>query len=153
MFLWSSSMRGSLVIIEDEPDIAALLATRFAGEGFRVIATADGASGLRAVEAHHPRLILLDLLLPEMSDWEIVRLLKDNLSTHAIPIIILSVVSTPGERIRLLEAGVADFIVKPCSIKEVIARAWAVLRRSEWRAEVPGAREAAHEECHDPHRG
>ncbi len=146
-------VQGSLVIIEDEPDIAVLLATRFAGEGFRVIAAADGPSGVRAVEAHHPRLVLLDLLLPEMNGWEVVRLLKDNLSTHAVPIIILSAVSTLDDRIRLLEAGVADFIVKPCSIKAVIARAWAVLRRIEWRAEVPGAREVAHEECHDPHRG
>ncbi len=146
-------MQEPLVIIEDEPDIAALLATRFAGEGFRAIAAPDGPSGVRAVEAHRPRLVLLDLLLPEMSGWEIVRHLKDNPDTRAIPIIIFSAVNTPEDRARLLEAGVDDFIAKPCSIKEVIARTRAVLRRSEWRAEVPGAREAVHEECHDPHRG
>ncbi len=145
-------MQGSLVIIEDEPDIAALLARRFAEEGFHVTTAADGRTGIQAVQAHRPRLILLDLLLPQMTGWEVVRLLKDDLSTHIIPIIVLSAVSTSEDRIRLLEAGVDEFIVKPCSIKEVLARARAVLRRSAWRPELAGGREATDGEPDDPHR-
>ncbi len=146
-------MQGSLVIIEDEPDIAILLATHFAQEGFGVTTAPDGPAGVRAIQEQHPRLILLDLLLPEMSGWEVVQHLKDDLNTYAIPIIVLSAVSTPEERIRLLEAGVDDFIVKPCSVKEVIARARAVLRRSEWRPEPRRGREATDGEHDDPHRG
>ncbi len=146
-------MQGSLVIIEDEPDIATLLARCFTEEGFRVTTAVDGHAGIRAVQAHRPRLILLDLLLPQITGWEVVRLLKDDLSTHTIPIIVLSAVSTAEDRIRLLEAGVDDFIVKPCSVKEVMARARAVLRRSAWRLEPPGGREATDGERYDPHRG
>ncbi len=112
----------------------------------------DGHSGVRAVQAHRPRLILLDLLLPQVTGWDVVRFLKDDLSTHTTPIIVLSAVSTSEDRIRLLEAGVDDFIVKPCSIKEVLARARAVLRRSAWRPEPAGGREAIDGEPHDPHR-
>ncbi len=145
-------MQGSLVIIEDEPDIATLLARRFAEEGFRVTTAADGRAGIQAVQTHRPRLILLDLLLPQMTGWEVDGLLKDDLKTYAIPIIVLSAVSTAEDRIRLLEAGVDDFIVKPCSIKEVMARARAVLRRSAWPQNPPGGREAIDGEPDDPHR-
>ncbi len=146
-------VQGSLVIIEDEPDIAALLATRFAQEGFRVIAASDGSTGIRVVETHRPRLVILDLMLPEMTGWEVVRHLKDNLSTQVIPIIVVSAANTPDARVRLLEAGVEDFIAKPCSVREVIARARAVLRRSEWHPETPEGREMTYGERHDPHRG
>ncbi len=145
-------MQEHLVIIEDEPDVGALLATRFAEKGFRVTATPNGPAGIQAVREHRPGLIVLDLLLPGMTGWEVVRCLKDDFSTHAIPIIILSAVSTPEDRIRLLEAGVDDFIVKPCSLREVIARARAVLRRSERRPEAPEGREVTYGERHDPHR-
>jgi two-component system, OmpR family, phosphate regulon response regulator PhoB len=120
-----------VVIIEDEPDIANLLARRFASEGFRVATATDGRAGLHAVHLYHPDLILLDLLLPTMSGWEVCRSLKANLATHDIPVIIVSAIGSPEDRIALLEMGVDDFIVKPCSVKEVVARARAVLRRAE----------------------
>jgi two-component system phosphate regulon response regulator PhoB len=120
-----------VVIIEDEPDIANLLARRFASEGFRVATASDGRAGLHAVHLYHPDLLLLDLLLPTMSGWEVCRSLKANLATHDIPVIIVSAIGSPEDRIALLEMGVDDFIVKPCSVKEVVARARAVLRRAE----------------------
>jgi DNA-binding response OmpR family regulator len=120
-----------IVIIEDEPDIASLLARRFALEGFRVATATDGRAGLHAVHLYHPDLILLDLLLPGVSGWEVCRSLKANLATHDIPVIIVSAIGSPEDRIALLEMGVDDFIVKPCSVKEVVARARAVLRRAE----------------------
>ena len=120
-----------VVIIEDEPDIANLLARRFASEGFRVATATDGRAGLHAVHLYHPDLILLDLLLPGVSGWEVCRSLKANLATHDIPVIIVSAIGSPEDRIALLEMGVDDFIVKPCSVKEVVARARAVLRRAE----------------------
>lgn len=133
----------SLVIIEDEPDIAALLASCFEAEGFRVATVGDGRSGVRAVLERRPQLVLLDLLLPEVTGWEVLRTLKDNLTTQNIPVIVLSALGGVEERIKLLEDGIDDFIVKPFSVKEVIARARAVLRRAELRPWEPGGRDAA----------
>ena len=120
-----------VVIIEDEPDIANLLARRFASEGFRVATATDGQAGLHAVHLYRPDLILIDLLLPGVNGWEVCRSLKANLATQDIPVIIVSAIGSPEDRIALLEMGVDDFIVKPCSVKEVVARSRAVLRRAE----------------------
>ncbi len=120
-----------VVIIEDEPDIAVLLARRFGSEGFRVATASDGRAGLHAVHLYRPDLIILDLLLPTMNGWEVCRSLKANLATQDIPVIIVSAIGGPEDRIALLEMGVDDFIVKPCSVKEVVARSRAVLRRAE----------------------
>jgi two-component system phosphate regulon response regulator PhoB len=120
-----------VVIIEDEPDIANLLARRFASEGFRVATASDGRAGLHAVHLYHPDLILLDLLLPAMNGWEVCRSLKANPATLDIPVIIVSAIASTEDRIAALEMGVDDFIVKPCSIKEVMARARVVLRRAD----------------------
>lgn len=126
-----------VVIIEDEPDIANLLARRFGSEGFRVATANDGRAGLHAIHMSRPDLIVLDLLLPTMNGWEFCRSLKANLATQDIPVLIVSAMDSPADRIALLELGVDDFIVKPCSVREVIARARAVLRRAE-RAGQPG---------------
>jgi two-component system phosphate regulon response regulator PhoB len=120
-----------LVIIEDEPDIAKLLAYRFGSQGFSVATATDGRAGLHAVHLKRPDLIILDLLLPAMNGWEVCRSLKANLATRDIPVIIVSAIGSLEDRIALLEMGVDDFIVKPCSVKEVVARARAVLRRGE----------------------
>jgi DNA-binding response OmpR family regulator len=120
-----------VVIIEDESDIAALLARRFGSEGFRVVTASDGRAGLHAVHLSRPDLIILDLLLPTMDGWDVCRSLKTNLATQDIPVIIVSAIGSTEDRIALLEMGVDDFIVKPCSVKEVVARSRAVLRRVE----------------------
>jgi len=143
----------SLVIIEDEPDIAALLACCFEAEGFRVTTVENGRAGVRTVVERHPQLVLLDLLLPETNGWEVVRSLKNSLTAHDIPIIVLSGVGSVEERIKLLEAGIDDFIVKPFSVKEVIARARAVLRRAEWRPGTLGGRGASDDDGYDSYRG
>jgi len=137
-----------VVIIEDEPDIAKLLACRFGSEGFRVATASDGRAGLHAVHLYRPDLIILDLLLPAMDGWEVCRSLKANLATQDIPVIIVSAIGSLEDRIALLEMGVDDFIVKPCSVKEVVARSRAVLRRTE-RTGVIG-RERACEESRQP---
>lgn len=142
-----------VVIIEDEPDVAGLLAHRFSGEGFRVATASNGRAGLHAVHTHHPDLIILDLLLPMMNGWEVCRSLKTNVATQDIPVIILSAIGSPTDRIALLELGVDDFIVKPCSVKEVIARARAVLRRARRAGTTWGGRGDGHAQCHHPDGG
>ncbi len=132
-----------IVIIEDEPDIAELLARRFGSEGFCMATASDGLAGLHAVHLYHPDLIILDLLLPRMNGWEVGRSLKANLATRDIPVIIVSAIGSPEDRIALLEMGVDDFIVKPCRVKEVVARARAVLRRTGRTSVMGGMEDAA----------
>ena len=132
-----------VVIIEDKPDVANLMAHRFALDGFSVSTASDGEAGLHAVHMHHPDLIILDLLLPLTSGWEVCRALKANLATQDIPVIIVPAIGGPGDRTAALEMGVDDFIVKPCSVREVIARARAVLRRTTRAIPVGGGREQA----------
>jgi DNA-binding response OmpR family regulator len=119
-----------VVIIEDEPDLANLLAYRFAKEGFATRTAPDGQSGLEAILASGPHLILLDLFLPVLDGWGVFRALRANPRTCEIPVIIYSAIENPEERDTFLRQGAADFIPKTTSVKEVIARARFVLRRS-----------------------
>jgi DNA-binding response OmpR family regulator len=116
-----------ITIIEDESDIAGLLAHCFACEGFQVTTAGDGETGLSLVRLGRPDVVLLDLLLPHMSGWEVFRALRAGQETARIPILILTAI--PADRVRLLDSGAADYILKPCGVKEVIARVRAVLRR------------------------
>ena len=139
-----------ITIIEDESDIASLLAHRFACEGFQVTTAGDGRTGLDLVNTHHPDLVILDLLLPGLSGWEVFRSLKDSAETRGTPVIILSANGDVKDRISLLEAGVDDYIMKPCSVKEVIARSRAVLRRAGWAIatrEGPNGSRGNHSHC------
>jgi DNA-binding response OmpR family regulator len=91
----------------------------------------DGEVGLDVIQRHRPDLIVLDLMLPSMSGWDVFRYMKSDRSLQNIPVVVLSANSDAANRINLLEEGVDDYIVKPCSVREVIARARAVLRRGE----------------------
>ena len=137
-----------VVIIEDGPDFASLLARAIGSEGFRVATASDGRAGLHAVHLSRPDLIILDLLLPTMNGWEVCRSLKANLATHDTPVIIVSGIGSAEDRIALLEMGVDDFIMKPCRVEEVVARDRAVLRRTE-RTSVMG-REGSCDELAQP---
>ena len=139
--------RRRIAIIEDEADIAGLLAHCFACEGFQVMTAQDGVVGLDVIRTHRPDLIVLDLMLPNMSGWDVFRSMKSSRSLQDIPVVVLSANSDVANRISLLEEGVDDYIVKPCSVREVIARARAVLRRGERSS--PG-REAHDTQSHDP---
>jgi two-component system, OmpR family, phosphate regulon response regulator PhoB len=119
-----------IAIIEDEADISNLLAHCFACEGFQVATAGDGELGLGIVRRLRPDLVILDLLLPHMSGWDVFSTLKAGEETRRIPVVILSANGDVPNRITLLEAGADDYIVKPCSVREVIARSRAVLRRA-----------------------
>jgi len=135
-----------VVIIEDDHEIAELLARHFGSEGFSVATATDGRAGLHAVHLRRPDLIILDLLMPTMNGREVFRSLKANLATRDISVIIVSAIGSLEDRIALLEMGVDDFIVKPCSVKEVVARSRAVLNRAE-RKGVNGREHA--KRCHN----
>ncbi|MDM7922399.1 MAG: response regulator transcription factor, partial [Pyrinomonadaceae bacterium] len=126
----------SILIIEDDADIAESLLYNFKREGFRTSVAESGEKGLRIAldEKQSPSLIILDLMLPGMSGMELCRRLRREPSTETTPIIMLTAKAAESDKIAGLDTGADDYIVKPFSVKEVIARARAVLRRAEKEA-------------------
>jgi DNA-binding response OmpR family regulator len=126
-------MRQLILIVEDESDIADGLRYNFEREGFRTLIAESGEKGLRLAldENQPPALVLLDLMLPGMSGIELCRRLRQEPQTEAIPVIMLTAKATEADKLDGLEIGADDYITKPFSVKEVVARVRAVLRRSE----------------------
>lgn len=124
-------MRHYILIIEDEADIAESLRYNFERERFRISLAESGEKGLRMAldEKRPPSLILLDLMLPGMSGIELCRRLRREPTTKKIPIIMLTAKAAEADKVSGLEIGADDYITKPFSVKEVIARVRAVLRR------------------------
>ncbi|HEY0428076.1 MAG TPA: response regulator transcription factor [Pyrinomonadaceae bacterium] len=126
-------MLHEILIIEDDEDIAESLRYNFKREGFRPVIAESGEKGLRFAldEKNPPALIILDLMLPGMSGMELCRRLRRESVTEKTPIIMLTAKAAETDKIAGLELGADDYIVKPFSVKEVIARVRAVLRRVE----------------------
>ncbi len=129
-------MLQNILIVEDDADIAESLHYNFKREGFRVSVAESAEKGLRLAldEKQTPSLVLLDLMLPGMSGMELCRRLRREQLTENTPIIMLTAKAAEGDKIAGLDIGADDYIVKPFSVKEVIARVRAVLRRSEKEA-------------------
>src|SRR5437763_8786188 len=119
-----------VLIVEDEPDIRDLLAFHLEREGYQVARSRAGAEALRHVQTSLPDLVLLDLMLPEVDGLEVCRRLRQDPRTAALPIVMLTAKGEEVDRILGLELGADDYIVKPFSPREVVARIRAVLRRS-----------------------
>jgi DNA-binding response OmpR family regulator len=126
-------MLQEILIIEDDADIAESLQYNFKREGFRTSLAESGEKGLRLAldEKNPPSLIILDLMLPGMSGMELCRRLRREPLTEKTPIIMLTAKAAEIDKIAGLELGADDYIVKPFSVKEVVARVRAVLRRVE----------------------
>ena len=126
-------MLQNILVIEDDADIAESLHYNFKREGYRVTVAESAEKGLRLAldEKQTPSLILLDLMLPGMSGMELCRRLRRETVTEETPIIMLTAKAAEADKIAGLDLGADDYIVKPFSVKEVIARVRAVLRRSE----------------------
>lgn len=126
-------MSQNILIIEDDADIAESLLYNFKREGFRATIAESGEKGLRLAldEKTTPSLIILDLMLPGMSGMELCRRLRREPVTESTPVIMLTAKAAEGDKVAGLDTGADDYIVKPFSVKEVIARVRAVLRRSE----------------------
>lgn len=119
-----------VVIIEDEKDLAELVAFNLGKEGWQTIIALDGRSGLQMVTAELPDMVILDLMLPEISGTEVCRLLRRQESTAAIPIIMVTAKGEEIDRVVGFEVGADDYLVKPFSTRELLLRMKAILRRS-----------------------
>jgi two-component system, OmpR family, phosphate regulon response regulator PhoB len=122
-------MTASILIVEDEDPIQILLTYNLQAEGFRVRATATGEEVQRLVGEERPDLIVLDWMLPGISGIEVCRLLRSRPETRDIPVIMLTARGEESERVRGLATGADDYIVKPFSVPELMARIKTILRR------------------------
>ena len=136
-------MNKPVLIVEDEPDIAEGLRYNLQREGLPVVVAHTGEQGLAAAldPANPPCLILLDLMLPEMSGTDLCRRLRREPATRRTPIIILTARGAESERVEGLELGADDYVTKPFSVRELIARVRAVLRRTD-ESTTPGYEDA-----------
>lgn len=127
----------SVLIIEDEPDIALSLRHGLTRDGLAVHVSVDGEGGLAHALQDGPDLILLDLSLPGIDGTEVCRRLREDTRTRTIPIIMLTARVEEADLLAGLESGADDYVTKPFSIREVVARVRAVLRRAESGVDRP----------------
>ncbi|HUP89054.1 MAG TPA: response regulator transcription factor [Longimicrobiales bacterium] len=127
-----------VLVVEDERDIAALIAYHLTKEGFRVRTAEGGQEALTAVSEERPDLIVLDLMLPGFSGFEVLSALRQNPEVKHVPVIILTARRDEVDRIKGLELGADDYLTKPFSPRELVLRVGAVLRRAQ-APPVPGS--------------
>jgi len=125
-------MAGSVLLVEDEENLASLVAAYLEQEGYRVVAVGTGAEALQAVEQQPVRLVVLDLNLPDMDGLDVCRQIRIRSS---LPIVMLTARDDEADRLAGLGAGADDYLGKPFSPRELVARMKAVLRRAEPHAE------------------
>ncbi|MCX5678609.1 MAG: response regulator transcription factor [Candidatus Omnitrophica bacterium] len=130
-------MKELILIVEDEKDIVRMLEYNLKKEGFKTASSNDGNKALDAVNKERPDLILLDLMLPGTDGLEVCKELKSNVNTRSIPIIMLTAKSRESDKVVGLELGADDYVTKPFSPRELVARIKAVLRRGKGKETLP----------------
>jgi DNA-binding response OmpR family regulator len=123
----AANPRTRVLVIEDDPDIAGMLGLNLRAEGFDIAIERDGESGLVHLQRERPDLLILDLMLPGVDGLQVCRTVRQR--SDYLPVIILSAKSSETQRVLGLELGADDYLVKPFSMSELIARIHAVLRR------------------------
>jgi len=121
--------RQTIILVEDEPDIAEVISYNLQREGFHVVSIPDGAEAWPRIRKEKPALVILDLMLPGMDGLEICRLMKADEETRSIPVIMVTAKGEESDVVLGLGLGADDYVKKPFSPREVVARVKAVLRR------------------------
>ncbi|HWE94952.1 MAG TPA: response regulator transcription factor [Tepidisphaeraceae bacterium] len=129
--------KGTILVIDDEKDLIDLVRYNLEKEGYDVIAASDGQAGLDVATRHRPDLVVLDLMMPGIDGLQICQRLRADQKVGRIPVIMLTAKATEADRIVGLELGADDYITKPFSPREVVARVKAVLRRASAQQEAP----------------
>jgi len=126
-----SAMASRILIVEDDPDIAELVARYLDKAGFSTERATSGREALQTIASKPPDLVILDLMLPHVDGLEVCRLVRASEATAAVPIIMLTARAEESERIVGLELGADDYLAKPFSPNELVARVRALLRRAQ----------------------
>ena len=133
----ASMHKGTILVIDDEPDLVELVEFNLKKDGYEVIVAKNGQSGLEIAQKHVPDLIVLDLMMPGIDGLEVCRQLRGDPRTKQIPMIMLTAKSAEADRIVGLELGADDYVTKPFSPRELVARVRALLRRATTTQEAP----------------
>jgi two-component system response regulator ResD len=128
-----------VLVVEDDPMLSDVLRMYLEKEGYRVMVTADGLDGLTQALVQHPALVVLDVMLPRLDGWEIVRQLRE---VSQVPIMLLTARGEEADKLKGFDLGADDYLAKPFSMQEFLARVRAVLKRTAGIG-MPPAREAA----------
>jgi two-component system alkaline phosphatase synthesis response regulator PhoP len=120
---------GRVLVVEDEADVAELIRYTLTREGYEVSAVSNGADAIRAVRDMRPDAILLDIMVPQLNGWEVCRRLRQDPDTRNIPVIMVTGRAEEGDRVLGFELGADDYVTKPFSPRELVARIRAVTRR------------------------
>ena len=129
-----------ILVADDEPDIVALVVYHLAKAGYKVSSASTGPDALAIAKRDRPALIVLDLMLPGMSGFDVLGRLRDDAATQGIAVLMLTARKDEPDRIKGLELGADDYLTKPFSPKELLARVGAILRRT--RPDEPSGPEA-----------
>src|SRR2546428_5549761 len=121
-------MSARILVVDDVPANVKLLEARLSAEYFDVLTAANGAEALAVCSRAECDIILLDVMMPDMDGFEVCRRLKSNPATHFIPVVIITALDSPADRVRGLEAGADDFLTKPVSDVVLIARVRSLTR-------------------------
>ncbi|NLU50620.1 MAG: response regulator transcription factor [Syntrophomonadaceae bacterium] len=126
----------TILVADDEPRLVRLVKANLEVDNYRVLVAYDGASALKIVEMEQPDLVILDIMLPDMDGYEVCQRIREF---SAVPVIMLTARAREKDRIQGFDAGADDYLTKPFSTQELLARVKAVLRRSTSRQEQPVA--------------
>ena len=127
----------TILVIEDEPDLQQILAYNLRQHGHAVLQALNGNDGLGLARSHKPELVLLDVMLPDLAGTEVCKVLKADPGTRNIPILMLTAKGEEIDRVLGFELGAEDYVVKPFSVRELLLRIQAILRRGSSAGQPP----------------
>jgi DNA-binding response OmpR family regulator len=130
------SARKKILVADDEPDVLSLVVLNLQRAGYDVLKAEDGEQALRLAREHLPSLLVLDVMMPGLSGFDVVKQLKQTAQTARLPVLMLTARADEVDRIVGLELGADDYVTKPFSPREIVLRVQSVLRRVEAPAEV-----------------
>ena len=136
-------MGRTVIIVEDEQDVARLIEFNLSAAGFAVTVVGTGAAGLAAVAAAVPDVVVLDLMLPDISGYDVCKTLRATPATAEVGVLMLTAKSDVEDRILGLEVGADDYVLKPFAVREVVLRVTALANRIAERRARPGTSDAA----------